>query len=587
MSFSFKCLSHYSVGTAFNHIKPLAKAAKTAGWPAVVLCDNHTLSGVAELFEQCEKQKITPVIGCNYRLPNGKFITLLALNKLGYENLVKILGKSRPSAVGSHIDIKDIMGHQEGTLLVLGDINSIVEDGPPSEDLKALIESYKSNAVGLLTAYGIPDEDIRNEMVKRLALPRNCHTIPCYYPLESNLIHQQIVNAASATQTLAEYQADPKHYLGLLHFCTDKCWVRPSANYKKQPDWLLPMIEPYSIKHKPMVPKWSDKAMQEIKDLCRTGWMTRGLPNKFKANPELKTIYGDRIKMELEVFEKSGLADYMLIIRDVIQYCHKNHSLVGLRGSASGCLISYLIGISDIDPVIPDPTLPYHQGRSLVFERFFNDARSDSFPDIDIDLCPSFRKQVKEYLTEKYGIDNVAQYIVTYNRYDGRGVFQEVCRVLGTVHPDQVKEITMEIMAKDKIQSDLEDLRDEKPDYTTLEYNIDHYPKVREYAQQFPYEFEIAIGLSDTIASTGKHAAGMVISPVRIRDTFPIILGDRGEVILGLEMKHAEGVGAVKYDLLCVNAYEKINQILLMINNNLLEPTNVEEFEEDAAGSEN
>jgi len=588
MSFSFKCLSHYSVGDAFNHVKKLVKTAKKQGWSTVVLSDNHTLSGIAELFEQCEKAQLKPVIGCNYRLPDGKFITLYALNKTGYQNLVRILGKS---TVGENklpcIRLQDIAPHTEGTLLVLGDVNSVVENGPPSKELAELIKSFGSNAVGLLTNYGDETESVRNDIIRdKFRLPRLVTSTPCFYPEAEDVICQQIVNADAVKQTLAEYKEDPQHYLGLLHHNVNTAWIQPVSAYTNPLEWFTNLVEVYSIKHKPLVPKWSNNAMAEIRDLCREGWKQRGLVTFLKNKPALKQVYTDRILMELDVFEKAGLADYMLIIRDVIQFCHKNHSLVGLRGSASGCLVSYLIGISDIDPVIPDPTLDYHPNRSLVFERFFNKARADSFPDIDIDLCPSFRKQVKEYLTEKYGTENVAQYIVTYNRYDGKGVLQDVCRVLGGISPDVALEMSSNILTKDKIQDDLEDLRSEKPDYTTLEYNIDHFPIVKQWYNEYKYEFDIAIRMSDTISSVGKHAAGMVISPVKIRETFPIVLGENNETILGLEMKYAEAVGAVKYDLLCVSAYEKINQILYMINNGLKEPINVEKFEEDDEGTE-
>jgi len=576
MSFSFKCMSHYSVGDAFNHVPKLVKNAKKANWPVVILSDNHNLFGVVEFLDACEKNEILPVVGCNYRLKDGKFITLYALNKTGYYNLVKILGKTtNVGPMGETITINDIFGHTEGTLLILGDVNSVVENGPPDEDLKRLIEHYGENAVGLLTYYGNDDEKIRNNMVKSLNLPRTVNTIPCLYPTKEDVICQQVINADKHGQTLVDFKAEPKHYMGLLHINSNKAYVHPSEVYKESANWIIPLIEKYSIKNKPMVPKWSDNAAQEMRQLCRDGWKTRNLTARLKGDEELKKIYTDRILMELEVFENAGLVDYMLIIRDVIRYCRENNSLVGLRGSASGCLVSYLTGISDIDPVIPDTTLPYHPGRSLVFERFFNKARADSFPDIDIDLCPSFRKKVKEYLTEKYGTENVAQYIATFNKYDGRGALGVVFRVLGDIPSDMSVEITKSIWAKDKIQDDLEDLRTTKPGYTTLEYNIDHFPEVKEWYNEYKDLFDIAIRLSDTISSVGKHAAGLVISPTRIKEQFPVFITDTGETVLGLEMKYAEVVGAVKYDLLCVSAYEKINQILNMVNNNLLEPVNV------------
>lgn len=201
--------------------------------------------------------------------------------------------------------------------------------------------------------------------------------------------------------------------------------------------------------------------------------------------------------------------------------------------------------------------------------------------DIDLDLCPSFRPQLKQYLVDKYGKDNVAPYIITYNRMDGRGAVREVMRVLESASADVLTQISTRMLDKAKIQDDLEDIRESKPNYTTIEFNIENIPDIANAAEEYPKEFQLAIRMSDTIVSAGKHAAAVVISAMPIRDTFPIVLTDDGETMIGVEMEYAEALGAVKYDLLCVAAYEKILRIFEMVNNNLLEPVVVDAKEDD------
>jgi len=193
-------------------------------------------------------------------------------------------------------------------------------------------------------------------------------------------------------------------------------------------------------------------------------------------------------------------------------------------------------------------------------------------PDVDMDVCPSFREAIKKYIVDKYGANKVASYIATYARYDGKGAFKQVCRALGTLTPEEVNDITKFMIDYARIQDELEDLKQEDPKYNTLRYNLDHVLAVQQLYKEYKEEFDLAVRISDTIYSRSKHAAGVVISPNNLNENFPIFIEKDGTKILGLEMEWAEYVGALKYDLLCVAAYEKIDKIIEMINTGSNEP---------------
>lgn len=582
MIINYCIYSHYSIGEAFAHPDEIVAKTLEYGHSAVCLTDLHNISGASEFLSEIKSQSkkagktLKGIIGATVRVNSGTelyYIILLAQNKAGYTNLVKLLNRSEY--------VNKMLCVTEAQLKEFKD-NLLCITGQQSVERLALL-----NAI-----YPAPKVFFDNFTDVRFT-NRRITGSPSYYVSPEDRLYQQIVICKRHSITLSQSETiketDPHGY----NFFTDQDFSLKSTAADESSLVLGTLCESYDLAEKPYIPKYLENGKPltdpdaTLTQYCRDGWVNRKLNIKTKNDPVLREVYANRIKMELDVFKRAKIADYLLIVRDIINFTKKNKSQVGLRGSASGCLVSYLSNTNDIDPVLPDPSLPYHPDRELLFSRFFNAGRlSDghiSLADIDIDFCPSFRPKVKAYLKEKYGKEYVADYIISFNKYDGKGAVKEVFRVLESAPVEVVNQITSQMVDKSKISDQLEDLKEDDPKYNTVNYNVEYVGAIAEYYKEYKREFDIAIRLANTISGTGKHAAAIVISPVPVKDYFPILLDpDTGEYILAVEMKSAENIGAVKYDLLSVAAYEKIEKIIEMIDQNLKEPTVGEEnIEED------
>jgi DNA polymerase III alpha subunit len=546
--------THYSVGYGISHIDELVKRAAELNLPYLTITDLNSLAGCPEFLETVNKvnekreNKIVPILGATFtvKLSEGHgHLSALCKNKQGWHSLLKILSTMQVEKQ-EFFELKDVLSNLTNLDIILGDF----------EGRAALAK--------ILGEKGIPftETNVQSNYVR----------------VEDKILHQ-VVLSGRLDCTIPEIpQVIEKHKEFAKFFGEDTFALTTSANLN------LSGFSPFSLKAKPFIPNFSlegrsyapPEAAELLKNLCRDGWASRKLNWLCRNDPALKDVYLNRIKEELKTFEEANLSSYFLIVKDLMNYSRENGYSCGLRGSGSGCLIAYLIGISDIDPIWPDKTIPYDPNKSLLFSRFYNSARNSaeniSLPDLDIDVCPSFRQAMKQYIVEKYGSDKVASYIVTYARYDGKGAFKQVCRALGTLTPEEVNDITKFMIDYARIQDELEDLKQEDPKYNTLRYNLDHVLAVQQLYEEYKEEFDLAVRISDTIYSRSKHAAGVVISPNNLNENFPIFIEKDGTKILGLEMEWAEYVGALKYDLLCVAAYEKIDKIIEMINTGSNEP---------------
>jgi len=529
----FRIHTHYSIQKSFCHIDDLVSRAKELGLTSLCITDYNTLSGCVEFHTECTKNGIKPILGCFY---NGYI--LLCKNRTGWNNLIKWT---------NHED-----QCPDGLICILTKETS-------EYDLDLLLSIFKNDIFISNDAEGSLDLTV-------------LHGNPVYYIHPDDQLYQQVIICSQHKKTIHDVpelislhpEIDPAH---------NEYYLRTDTDPRNTTDILDQLVERFDISNPPNIPQ-QDNAHETIKQLCRNGWRSKQLL-LVKTNPELYKEYTDRITQELSVFEEFGLSGYMLIIHDLVNYARSKGITVGLRGSASGCLISYLIDISDIDPLFPDPTLEFNKQRCLLFERFINKGRLSkdriSLPDCDLDIPPSFREDLIHYLETKYGHDHIG-HIITLNRMDGKAVLKEVFRVLDPVsHSFDVSNIITSYMVDTaRVQDELEDLKSDNPKYNIINYCIDHIPKIAQYYNEYKREFDIAIKLASTIKNHGKHAAGIVISSTPITQTFPCIVDeDTNRYIIALEMEDAEYCGAVKYDLLGVAALEKMDRIIEMVNNNL------------------
>jgi len=301
-----------------------------------------------------------------------------------------------------------------------------------------------------------------------------------------------------------------------------------------------------------------------LRHLCREGWTTK-MDHINKDHARFQE-YGSRVNKEIKIFTETNLSSYFLIVRDIIQYADTKGYLLGPgRGSAAGCMVSYLMDITKIDPI------PY----DLIFERFYNAGRNAgnhvSMPDIDIDVPKHSRNDIIEYVKNKYGKDNVAQ-IITFQTLKGRAALKRVMAARGNIGFDEQNAITSHIIDEAKIADELQDMKDELGTSSVITWALEnkkdelkdwcHIDDNGNLQGRFSKIFEQAIRLEDTKIIQSKHAAGVVISPQPIYDVCPMVL-DREEknLLAGFEGPSCEDVGLLKLDVLGIKMLDKVMEI--------------------------
>jgi DNA polymerase-3 subunit alpha len=327
------------------------------------------------------------------------------------------------------------------------------------------------------------------------------------------------------------------------------------------------MCEEYDILSAPILPPYdcpnnADPA-EYLRELCRQGWKQK-IAND--VDKEKHQIYVDRIKRELDVLQGANLSSYFLTVVDIVNYVRNQGWLPGPgRGSAAGCLVSYLIGITSIDPI----------KYNLIFERFYNSGRNTkdrvSMPDIDVDVPINKRENVISYIKNKYGEDKVSQ-MITYNTMKGRGALKEVLRVYGNINFEEMNNITKNIPDEAKIADELQEMKENTGESSiirwALENNVDRLKEwcyindSGELAGPLSKRFEQAIRLEGTKSNQSKHAAGVVISSTPLRDICPMVLDTKNkQQIAGMEMQDLEALGMIKFDILGIAMLDKIMSI--------------------------
>tara|TARA_Y100001938_G_scaffold145753_1_gene223149 strand:- start:28913 stop:30820 length:1908 start_codon:yes stop_codon:yes gene_type:complete len=323
------------------------------------------------------------------------------------------------------------------------------------------------------------------------------------------------------------------------------------------------MCESYDILGQPMLPKFKcpeDMAEEAyLKHLCREGWKNFLMPSGKINTKTSEDIYADRIKKELKVISDANLSGYFLIVRDIVNNIRSNSWIPGPgRGSAAGCLVSYLVGITQVDPI----------EYGLIFERFYNAGRNTedhiSLPDIDIDVPASRRDDTIDYIRDKYGHSKVSQ-MVTFGRLQGRSALKEVLRMNEACGYDEMNVITKSLPPEHEISDQLADMDDP----SVIRWTLINQPEVlREYCRMndegelegdYAKLFEQAMRIEGTFKSQGKHAAGVVISSNNLNEVCPMVRDkSSSEKMAGMEMNDLEAMGHVKFDVLGISLLDKV-----------------------------
>ena len=430
----------------------------------------------------------------------------------------------------------------------------------------------------LMDKYNIPEQIQLTDIIRRLGSITKTKVIctpDAHYCDKSDAVDQRILLCSNLKTTLIDINKKLLNHEDVPMGCFFK-----SDNYHiLSPEEMADlhtqeeidntnhvdsMIESYDILNKPALPDFECpkgfNSDEYLRELCRNGWRDKIANNIPK---DKQKIYLDRIKEELDVLQGAGLSSYFLIIQDILNNVKSNNWLPGPgRGSAAGCLVSYLIGITAIDPIKYD----------LLFSRFYNSGRNTadriSMPDIDVDVPINKREEIISYIKNKYGSNKVSQ-MITYNTMKGRGALKEVLRVYGNIAFEEMNRITKYIPDEAKIADELQEMKEDTGEASiirwALENNVD---KLKEWCYineqgeldgPLAKRFEQAIRLEGTKSNQSKHAAGIVISIDELSNVCPMIYDSKNDqLIAGMEMQDLEALGVIKFDILGIAYLDKV-----------------------------
>jgi DNA polymerase-3 subunit alpha len=561
--------SHYSLLDGLAKIDDLIGRAKELGMKALALTDHGNLYGAVEFYKKALKEDIKPILGVEayiakgsrfekqYQKNNGKnyfHLILLCENNKGWQNLVQLITKAHLEGFyyRPRIDKEILRQHSEGLIALsacpAGEIPQIILNNQFEEaekTVKEYQEIFGKDNFFLELGYHPNIEDIAkvNEGLKRLSQKTGAPLVATqdihYLKSEDADYHDVLL----AVQTGNKIDDDDR-----LTLKADDFSMRPPEMmiefFKALPEAIentTKIAERCNVNltlNQILLPKFplpenEISAVDYLKKLT-----TERLPNRYDDS-DSKVL--ERLNYELEVIEKTGFADYFLIVSDFVNWAKERGIVVGPgRGSAAGSIISYILGITDIDPLKYD----------LLFERFLNPDRI-AMPDIDIDFTDVRRDEVFAYLRQKYGEDRVAQ-IITFGTMAARAALRDAGRALGQPYGfcDQLAKLI--------------------PFGQTLEESLKNVAEFKELYQKNPDAKKIidaAKHLEGVARHASVHACGLVVSKEPLTNHVPLQRSpqDPNAIITQFEMHSIEDLGLLKIDLLGLKNLTIIEETIRLI----------------------
>jgi len=559
--------THYSLLDGLPKIDDLLNYVKKLGMDSVAITDHGAMYGVIEFYQKAKKAGIKPIIGEEFyiakeemeqkrpNIDNEKYhLILLAKNFTGYQNLVRLTTKAWLEGFyyKPRIDEKTLKEHSEGLIC----LSACLQGKIPRLVLAGKLEEAEKLALKYQEIFGkdnfylelqhhphIPEQQKANNALILLSKKLN---IPL---VATNDVHYLKKDDAEAQDILmlVNTGADPNDPERLTMSSDDFSLKSPEEmmkDFESTPDSITntqKIVDSCNLEidlYKTNLPYFkvpNGKTPDEyLKELCLEGLKKRNLANIKKAK--------ERLEYELSVIKQTGFASYFLIVADFVNWAKNNGIVVGPgRGSASGSLVSYLLNITDIDP------LKYN----LLFERFLNPERAAGLPDIDLDFADARRDEVIDYVAKKYGRNNVSQ-IITFGTMAARQVIRDVGRALGYnyTYCDRIAKMI--------------------PLFATLEQTINQVSEFKQIYHTDPKAkkmIDIGKKLEGVARHASTHACGVVISNTPLSDLIPLQHASQNDqtVITQYDMYGIESLGLLKMDFLGLKNLTIIEDTLKLI----------------------
>jgi len=586
------CHTDYSLLDGACEISQLMKMVAEQKMPAVAMTDHGNLFGAVEFYNQAKENGVHPVIGCEVyvaqqgigvRSESNRYnhLVLLCENQEGYRNLIQLVSTGYLDGFyyKPRID-KDLLSRHSKGLIALsaclrGDINeTLLQDR--YEDARRIAYEYTDlfgpkNFFLELQDHGLEPDAKVMPLVHRLASDTGIPLVATndsHYLRKTDARAHEILLCIQTGKSMSDLNrmrfeqeafyiktreemmtlfGEVEHALDRTYDIAQRCQLK-----------LEKVAEPF-----PRFPIPQDHSTDSFFEyVARQGFeKRRGRLEALAAQGNLKhdlAEYAERLDREIKMIQSMKFSGYFLIVWDFIRFAKQRNIPVGPgRGSAAGSLVSYAMEITDIDP------LAY----GLLFERFLNPERI-SMPDIDIDFCTRGRGEVIQYVTEKYGREQVAQ-IITFGTMGARAAIKDVGRVLdmGFGEVDRITKLipTMPLNIK------LKQARQMEPQLDALARTD---PKVKEV-------LEVAERLEGMARNASVHAAGVVISPLPLREIVPLYKTNKDEIVTQYDMNGLEKLSLLKMDFLGLTTLTIIADALKLIERHRGVKLTVEEIPMD------
>jgi len=580
--------SHYSLLDGLAKIDALIKRAKELGMSALAITDHGVLYGAIEFYKKARQAGIKPIIGVEMyvaartiqdrdpKIDAKRYhIILLAKNDVGYKNLMRLVSKAHIDGFyyKPRVDKNILREFSEGLIALSGCLGGEIPRAIQAGNLKQaenLIVEYKEifgegNFFLELGAHPNIEEQLKlNNALKELARKFNVPVVGTqdihYINKDDKEAHEVLLSVQTASRfddegRLSMQQDDfsMKSPDEMIEFFKDT----PEAieNTLKIADMVNLEIPLYKIQLPEFPLPENIDANNFLRNLCYEGLTKRyeikvsstgaltADTEKITQLPASLEELKKRLEYELSVIEKTGFASYFLIVQDIVNWAKSQNIVVGPgRGSAAGSLVSFLLNITNIDPL----------KFGLMFERFLNPDRI-SMPDIDLDFADTRRDEVLVYTAERYGRDKVAQ-IITFGTMAARGVIRDAGRSLGYPYAtcDRLAKMIPFGMSLEEALANSKELSEDYESNSDTQRLLDSAKKLEGVARH---------------AST--HACGVVITPDPLPNHIPLQRSsqDDGSIITQYEMHAIEDLGLLKMDFLGLSNLSIIEDTVNRIRN--------------------
>lgn len=573
--------SHYSLLDGAATVEGLVKAAVENKMASVALTDHGVMFGALEFYKKAKKAGIKPIIGCEaYVVTRGSrkdrsasadvgskgrgrgayhHLLLLAKDETGYRNLMKLctLGHTEGFYYKPRVDVELLSEYRQGLVATSacpsGVIGAHLVNGDV-EEAKVYAGIYKElfgdDFYVEIQNHGMDIEKpilthapkLARELGLKIVGTNDCHYVRAEHAAAHNIM--LYIPEASSTN-IPDYN--------VLRYGTDQLFFKSALMmqeaFRDFPEAVTSTIEieekcnvelDFTKNYMPKFPIPSEAGVATLEEYLDK-LATEGMKRRYAyVSPEVD----QRLHHELAVIKKMGYAGYFLVVEDFISAARQMGVRVGPgRGSAAGSLVSYALGITDVDPL----------QFGLLFERFLNPDRV-SMPDIDIDFSDDKRELVIRYVREKYGEDSVAQ-IITFGTLSTRAVLKDVGRVLG-IPLGTVDSITKQIpVFQGKV--------------TPLAEALETIPELRWIKESSEEKIRLLVDTAMVLEGMNRnvstHAAGVVIAPGNISDYVPMYKAPQTELMTQYNMKDLEEAGLLKMDFLGLRTLTVLDNALKRI----------------------